>query len=73
MRKIVLFSIALLVSLNTFAASHLGDSIAKTMNKQDNARKDSQSSSIFYGGKDISHPMVAAATETNSFAHIIAS
>lgn len=60
MRKIVLFSLALIVSLGAIAANdNLSQSISKSLTDQSKTAQSNQNSSIYYGGKDISHPLVA--------------
>jgi hypothetical protein len=64
MRKLALAISVLLVSFNVSAAtsSDLGSTITKSIGKQNT--NNGQSSTIVYGGKDISRSIVAVANES---------
>ncbi len=62
MRKVLLTISALLVSLNVYAASNdLGSAIEKSIGNQN--QTNGNNSTIVYGGKDISHSIVAIANQ----------
>jgi hypothetical protein len=68
MRKIALTIFALIISFNVSAAStDLGSAITKSIEKQNT--NNGQSSTIVYGGKDISRSIVASASESTWTKH----
>jgi len=63
MRKIAVTVITLLMSVNIFAAGNdINSAIAKSLSNQNNGTRDQ--STIIYGGKDISKPVIASANES---------
>jgi len=70
MRKVVILIFALFVSFNVFAANtDLGSTIIKSIGKQSTTNTNGQSSTIVYGGKDISRSIVAIANESTWTKH----
>ncbi len=69
MRKIALFVATSFISLNALTAlaansSDVTEAIAKSIKKQNENSRQHTEPSMIYGGKDISHPVIATAHES---------
>lgn len=62
MKKLALFVITMIASMNVVAATatatDLGDAVSKTMKKQESTSQTSQPA-VIYGGQDLTHRIVA--------------